>query len=37
MDTSNQNPHNEFVKKINPHPLPSPFNISKNKILGPLP
>jgi hypothetical protein len=27
MDTSNQNPHNEFVNKINPLPLPCPFNV----------
>jgi hypothetical protein len=36
MDTSNQTPHNEFVKKINPLTLPSLFNILKKKNLGPL-
>jgi hypothetical protein len=30
MDTSNQTPHNEFIKKINPLPFPSPFNIYIN-------
>jgi hypothetical protein len=36
MDTSNQNPHNDFVNKINPLPFPSPFNVYIYN-PGPLP